>query len=62
MIGGSNGYGITRFQKDQQLIGITDETNSILKPVTGFGHGYVMVTGMDHGHGRQSLGIHQFQR
>lgn len=46
VIGGSNGYGIAEFRSGT-LIGITDETNSILKPVTGFGHGYVMVTGTD---------------
>jgi len=46
VVGGSNGYGIIDF-KDQALVGITDETNSILKPVTGFGHGYVNVTGVD---------------
>jgi ligand-binding sensor domain-containing protein len=46
VIGGSNGYGIAEFN-DGTLIGITDETNSILKPVAGFGHGYVMVTGTD---------------
>ncbi len=46
VVGGSNGYGIIDF-KDQQLVGITDETNSILKPVSGFGHGYVNVTGVD---------------
>ncbi len=34
VVGGSNGYGIIDF-KDQQLVGITDETNSILKPVPG---------------------------
>ena len=46
VIGGSNGYGIVEF-RNSTLIGITDETNSIFKPVAGFGHGYVMVTGTD---------------
>jgi sugar lactone lactonase YvrE len=46
VVGGSNGYGIIDFI-DQKLVGITDETNSILKPVFGFGHGYVNVTGVD---------------
>ncbi len=46
VVGGSNGYGIIDF-KNQELAGITDETNSILKPVPGFGHGYVNVTGVD---------------
>jgi hypothetical protein len=46
IIGGSNGYGLVEF-RNGKLAGITDETNSILKPVTGFGHGYLMVTGID---------------
>jgi len=46
VIGGSNGYGIAEF-RNGELVGITDETNSILKPVPGFGHGYVNVTGTD---------------
>ncbi len=46
VVGGSNGYGIIDF-KDQAVTGITDETNSILKPVPGYGHGYVNVTGVD---------------
>jgi ligand-binding sensor domain-containing protein len=46
VVGGSNGYGIIDF-KDQKLLSITDETNSILKPVPGYGHGYVNVTGVN---------------
>jgi ligand-binding sensor domain-containing protein len=46
VIGGSYGYGIIDF-RDGALVGITDETNSILKPVPGYGHGYVNVTGLN---------------
>jgi hypothetical protein len=46
VVGGSNGYGIIDF-KDGAMLSITDETNSILKPVPGYGHGYVNVTGVD---------------
>jgi hypothetical protein len=46
VMGGSNGYGLVEF-KDGKFEGITDETNSILKPVPGYGHGYVNVTGLD---------------
>jgi hypothetical protein len=45
IVGGSNGYGIIDF-KDGSLLSITDETNSILKPVPLYGHGYVNVTGV----------------
>ena len=45
VVGGSYGYGIIDF-KDGSLLSITDETNSILKPVPGYGHGYVTVTGV----------------
>ncbi len=46
VVGGSNGYGIIDF-KDGAFLSITDETNSILKPVEGYGHAYVNVTGVD---------------
>jgi hypothetical protein len=46
VVGGSNGYGIIDF-KDGAFLSITDETNSILKPVQGYGHAYVNVTGVD---------------
>jgi hypothetical protein len=48
VIGGSNGYGITEFQNGE-LTGVFDETNSVLTPVPGYGHGYVLVTGTDFG-------------
>jgi hypothetical protein len=46
VVGGSNGYGIIDF-KDGSVLSITDEKNSILKPVPGYGHGYVNVMGVD---------------
>jgi hypothetical protein len=46
VVGGSNGYGIIDF-KDGAVLSITDETNSILKPVPGYGHGYVNVAGVN---------------
>lgn len=46
IIGGSYGYGFAEF-RDGELIGITDETGGVLQPVTGYGHGYVRVTGTD---------------
>jgi hypothetical protein len=46
IIGGSFGYGIAEF-KDSALIDIIDEEDGVLQPVTGFGHGYVQVTGTD---------------
>lgn len=46
VVGGSYGYGIIDF-KDGAFLSITDETNSILKPVPGYGHGYVNVTGLN---------------
>jgi hypothetical protein len=46
VIGGSYGYGIAEF-KDGILIDIEDETNGVLLPVQGYGHGYVRVTGTD---------------
>lgn len=46
VIGGSYGYGLAEF-RDGQLVDIIDETDGVLQPVTGFGHGYVRVTGTD---------------
>ena len=46
IIGGSYGYGIAEFQ-DGELYDIIDETDGVLQPVPGFGHGYVRVTGTD---------------
>jgi hypothetical protein len=46
VIGGSYGYGLVEFQ-DGELTGIFDETDGILQPVPGYGHGYVLVTGVD---------------
>jgi hypothetical protein len=45
VFGGSTGYGVVEFNNGS-LTGISDETNTVLRPVTGFGHGYVLVTGM----------------
>jgi hypothetical protein len=46
VMGGSYGYGVAEF-RNENLVGITDETNSALKPVAGFGHGYILVNGID---------------
>jgi hypothetical protein len=46
IIGGSYGYGIAEF-KDGQLLDIIDETDGVLQPVAGYGHGYVRITGTD---------------
>jgi len=46
VMGGSYGYGVAEFSGGN-LVGITDETNSVLKPVAGYGHGYVLVNGID---------------
>jgi ligand-binding sensor domain-containing protein len=46
IMGGSYGWGVAEF-KDGNLVGITDERNSVLRPVTGYGHEYVLVTGMN---------------
>jgi len=48
IIGGSYGYGIAEF-RNNALAGVFDETNSVLTPVPGYGHGYVLVTGTDIG-------------
>lgn len=44
--GGSLGYGIVEFQ-DGNLINIFDETDGVLEPVPGYGHGFVNVTGIN---------------
>ncbi len=46
VVGGSYGYGIIDFNHNE-VTAITDETNSILQPVPGYGHGYVNVTGVN---------------
>jgi len=46
IMGGSYGYGVVEF-RNGELIGISDERNSILKPVPGYGHDYVLVNGTD---------------
>jgi hypothetical protein len=46
IIGGSYGYGIAEFE-DGELTDIIDETDGVLQPVPGYGHGYVRVTGVD---------------
>ncbi len=45
--GGSYGYGVVEFNNGQ-VKEVYDETNSILTPVEGYGHGYIRVKGMDH--------------
>lgn len=44
--GGSLGYGIVEFQ-DGNLVNIFDESDGILKPVSGYGHGYIYVSGIN---------------
>jgi hypothetical protein len=45
VFGGSIGYGVVEF-KNGALTGLYDETNSVLRSVTGYGHGFVIVSGM----------------
>ncbi len=47
VFGGSFGYGIVEFDNGQ-VKEIYDEKDGILKPVEGYGHGYIRVTGMDY--------------
>jgi hypothetical protein len=47
VFGGSYGYGVVEFNNGQ-VKEIYDEKDGILKPVEGFGHGYIRVTGMDY--------------
>jgi hypothetical protein len=44
--GGSLGYGIVEFQNGN-LINVFDETDGILEPVPGFGHGFIYVSGIN---------------
>ncbi len=44
--GGSHGYGIVEF-RNNEVETIYDETNSVLKNIEGFDHGYIRITGMD---------------
>ncbi|MBN2482112.1 MAG: hypothetical protein JXB19_10250 [Bacteroidales bacterium] len=46
VIGGSYGYGLAEF-KSGILIDIIDEEDGYLQPVPGYGHGYVLVKGVD---------------
>ncbi|MBN1159431.1 MAG: hypothetical protein JXA61_08620 [Bacteroidales bacterium] len=46
VIGGSYGYGLAEF-KNGMLVDIIDEEDGCLQPVPGFGHGYVLVKGLD---------------
>jgi hypothetical protein len=47
IFGGSFGYGVVEFNNGQ-VKEIYDESNSILTPAEGFGHGYIRVKGMDY--------------
>jgi ligand-binding sensor domain-containing protein len=47
-MGGSIGYGVVEF-REGLLTAMYDETNSILQPVPGFGHGYILVNGATFG-------------
>lgn len=44
IFGGHTGYGVIEIQGN--TASIYDETNSVLKPIEGFGHGYIFITGM----------------
>jgi hypothetical protein len=44
--GGSLGYGIVEFQNGK-LVNMFDETDGILEPVPGYGHGFVFVKGIN---------------
>ncbi len=46
IIGGSYGYGLAEFSNGQ-LIDIIDESDGVLLPVAGYGHGYVRISGTD---------------
>jgi len=46
VLGGSYGYGVVEFRNGEPAE-FADETNSVLEPVPGYGHGYVLVTGTD---------------
>jgi len=44
--GGSLGYGIVEFQNGN-LVELFDETDGILEPVPGYGHGFIFVSGIN---------------
>jgi len=44
--GGSLGYGIVEFQNGN-LVNVFDETDGILEPVPGYGHGFIIVSGIN---------------
>jgi hypothetical protein len=44
--GGSYGYGVVEFEKGE-VKDIYDEQDGILRPVEGYGHGYIRIMGMD---------------
>lgn len=46
VIGGSLGYGLAEFI-DGELVDIIDENDGVLKTVSGYGHGYLLVKGVD---------------
>jgi len=46
VIGGSYGYGLAEF-RNGSLLDIIDENDGVLQPVPGYGHGYVLVKGVD---------------
>lgn len=46
VICGSYGYGVAEF-RNGSLTDIEDETDGVLKPIAGFGQGYIRVTGVD---------------
>jgi hypothetical protein len=46
VIGGSLGYGLAEFVNGE-LVDVIDENDGVLKPVDGYGHGYVLVKGVD---------------
>jgi hypothetical protein len=45
--GGSYGYGVVEF-KNGEVKDIYDEQDGILRPVEGYGHGYIRIMGMDY--------------
>jgi hypothetical protein len=44
IFGGHTGYGVIEI--DGNSVTIYDETNSVLKPIEGYGHGYIFITGL----------------
>ncbi len=45
--GGSHGFGIVEF-RNNKVEKIYDESNSVLKNIEGYDHGYIRIAGMDH--------------